>query len=64
MYEITSIEKLVSYQPCVQWMIVLNNGEFVKLKRPLGDTIFQLVSDISQLPTVSRLSLMQLNQIV
>lgn len=64
MHEITSIDKLVSYQPCVQWMIVLDNGEFVKIKRPLGDTIFQLVSDISQLGTVTRISLMQLNQVV
>ncbi len=64
MNEIVSIEKIVSDQPYVQWLISLDNGEFAILKRSFGDTIFQLVSDISNLKTITRLTLMQLNQVV
>lgn len=59
MTTVTKIEKRTE----TSWMVELSNGEFAIIKRHnTEDALYQLVSEIAQLPILSRLALMQLNQ--
>lgn len=59
MTTVTKIEKRTE----TSWMVELSNGEFAIVKRrDTEDALYRLVSEIAQLPILSRLALMQLNQ--
>lgn len=59
--EIIEIAKMREQGQCGRWRITFENGEFAIIRRPAKENIFTLATRISQMATVTRLTVSMLN---